>query len=60
MKVFVVVFGPAYEKGDVDSVYKDKDLAEKRADSLRNDEIFDEYGYEIIADWVEVTEIEVK
>lgn len=61
MKVFVVVYGREYEAGGtVDSVYNDKDKAEKRAHDLEYEDIFDEFGNEIIAEWVEVTESEVK
>jgi hypothetical protein len=61
MKVFVVVYGRQYEPGGtVDSVYTDKDKAEKRAHDLEYEDIFDADGDEIIAEWVEVTEVEVK
>lgn len=61
MKVFVVVYGWAYEPGGtVDSVYNDKDKAEKRAHDLEYEDIFDECGDKIMAEWVEVTESEVK
>ena len=61
MKVFVVVYGRAYDPGGtVDSVYNDKYKAAKRAHDLEYEDVFDSDGDEIIAEWVEVTEVEVK
>lgn len=61
MKVFVVVYGTEYDPGaKVDSVYHDKESAEKRSYALEHDDLFDVDGDEIIAEWAEVTEIEVK
>lgn len=61
MKVFVVFYGMEYiPGGSVDSVHHDKEAAEKRAYSLEHDDLFDADGDEIMADWAEVTEVEVK